>query len=222
MDVENLRDRLKGRLRELGISAREASRRAGFNVGYVGDIIDGRSKNPDADRILKLAESLDMDAHDLLGNSGSAWGEPVRRGGDALPFGEERRGGGRMIPLYGAPLPINRQFVPFNAEPVGRIPAPPMLLDVPEAFTALVPNNASAPRFFAGEIIYVNPSATAAPGNFVWVRRKDETVGIGRLVDMGADSFTLEFLGLEGADRTAEVAYDEVLAIKKIIGIAFG
>jgi transcriptional regulator with XRE-family HTH domain len=217
MDVDKLRERLKSRLRELGISAREASRRAGFNVGYVGDILDGRSKTPDADRILKLADSLDMDAADLLGDSRP----DLMRTGEAMPFGEERRSGGRMLPLYAAPLPINRQFVPFGAQPAGRVPCVFMLLDVPEAFAATVPNNASAPRFFAGEIIYVNPAATPAPGNFVWVRRKDESVGIGRLTDMGAESFRLEFLGLEGAERTADVPFDDVRAIKKIEAVAF-
>lgn len=219
MDADNLRDMLKGRLRELGISAREASRRAGLNLGYVGDILEGRSKTPDAANVIKLAESLDMDTADLLGDS--RLDARALKGGDALPFGEERRVGGRMLPLFAAPLPINRQFVPFAAEPVGRVPCVFMLLEVPGSFAATVPNNACAPRFFAGETVYVNPAVTPAPGDFVWVRRKDEQVAIGRLADMGSESFRLEFLGLENADRAAVVTYDDVRAIKRIEAAAF-
>lgn len=216
MDVENLREALKSRLRDLGISAREASRRAGFNVGYVGDILDGRSKAPDADRILKLAETLDMSAADLLGESVN----DSHRGG-GLPFGAETRAGGRMVPIYAAPLPINRQFVPFGTAPIGRMPCPAMLLDAPEAFAARVPNNSAAPRFHAGETILINPGASPAVGDFVWVRRKDESVAIARLAALGADSFELEFIGFTGGDARATVAYDEVRGIKRIVASVY-
>lgn len=220
MSDEKLRATLRGRLKEVGLSAREASRRLGKNLGYVGDIIEGRSKAPDAETVLRLADVLDLDATDLLGDSVPTFAVEERRFGEALPFGEERRIGGRMLALFAAPMPIRRQFVPFGAEPMGRVPCPPMLLDVPDAFAALVPNNASAPRYFAGETIYINPAATAAPGDFVWCRRNDEQVAIGRLADMGAESFKLEFLGLDDEGRVAEVPYSEVRAIKKIVASA--
>jgi transcriptional regulator with XRE-family HTH domain len=211
MAVENFREALRKRLRELGLSAREASRQLGRNLGYVGDIIEGRSKNPDADEVLRLAELLDMDAADLLGDSMPE----SRRHNEAPP-----RTLARMLPLYAAPLPINRQFVPFFAEPVGRVPAPPMLLDVADASAAVVPNNASAPRYFAGETVFLNPAATPAPGDFVLVQRDDDSVAIARLADMGAESFKLDFMGLEGAEAAAEIAYSEVRTIKKIVASA--
>lgn len=220
MDVDNLRAQLKGRLRELGISAREASRRAGFNVGYVGDILDGRSKTPDAERVLKLAESLDMDAAQLLGDSPLP-ARDSRSSREALPFGDERRIGGRMLPLMGAPLPMSRQFIPFLEEPIGTVPAPFMLLDVPDAFAAMVPNNVHAPRFNAGEMVYVNPAATPAPGESVWLRKKDNTVAIARLAAIGAESVSLLFFGLEGDERAAEVPYEDIKALKKIVAAAF-
>jgi hypothetical protein len=151
-----------------------------------------------------------MDAADLLGDSRS-------RGGDSRPFGEDRRTGGRMLPLYAAPLPVNRQFVPFGTEPVGRIPCVFILLDVPDAFAAAVPNNASAPRYFSGETICVNPAATPATGDFVWLRRSGGDVAIARLAEVGVDSFRLEFLGLEGDERTAEIGFEDVLTINKIV-----
>jgi hypothetical protein len=210
------RDAILCRLKELGISRREASRRLGRNMGYVDDILSGRSENPDADEVFRLVGLLDMDSVELLGESRSAPGvDPGFCRGENLPLGTVP--GVRMIPLYSAPLPLMRQFVPFNSEPTGRIPSPHMVRDTPGAFAAMVPNNASAPRFFAGECVIVNPAAAPAPGDFVWVRCNDETVAIARLTDMGADEFQLEFLGLLDDSRYAKVAYCEVKAINRIV-----
>jgi transcriptional regulator with XRE-family HTH domain len=212
---EKTRDVIRRRLKELGISRREASRRLGRNMGYVDDILSGRSENPDAEEVFRLIELLDMDSEEVLGESRPVTAADMPRRGENLPLGTVP--GVRMIPLYSAPLPLMRQFVPFSTEPTGRIPSPHMVRDTPGAFAAMVPNNASAPRFFAGELIVVNPAAAPAPGDFVWVQRNDETVAIARLKDMSANSFILEFLGLEGDSRTAEVAYSEVKAINRIV-----
>lgn len=223
MDVDNLRKRLKAVLSDKRIPAREASRRLGRNVGYVGDIISGKVKRPDVDEVLRLAEILDVDAVDLLGDSAPP--RPAREArlfsGEALPHGEERREGGRMIPLRAAPLPMSRQFIPFLEEPIGRVPCPPFLLDVPDAFAAMVPNNAHSPRFNAGEMVFVNPAATPAPGESVWVRRNDGMVAIARLAEIGAESIRLIFFGLEGDEREAEVSYADIAALKKIAAAAF-
>lgn len=213
MSVENLQGAIRQRLRELGISAREASRRAGFNVGYVGDILDGRSKRPDPEKILRLAKSLDMDAVDLLGDS--------PRAGDANPHDAEARTGARMIPVYSAPIPMLRQFVPFAKAPTGSMACPASLLEAADAFAAMVPSDSCAPRFRAGDTILVNPAATPAVGDYVFVRCEDDSVAIARLDSMDADSFELGFPGLEGDDAITHVRYDAAKAINRIVGALF-
>jgi transcriptional regulator with XRE-family HTH domain len=215
--VEKMRGVIRARLRDLGISAREASRRAGFNLGYVGDILEGRSKAPDADRVLKLADALDLDAAELLGESAAVAAES--RGADrgVRPLGDERRGGGRSVPLYAAPLPIKRAFLTFEPEPIGRVPCPIMLLDNVDAYAVTVPNDVNAPRYFPGEIIFPAPGRTPKIGDFVFVRCKDGTAGIGRLVELGGDSVLLHFPGLENAESRIEIRFDDLAAMHPVV-----
>jgi transcriptional regulator with XRE-family HTH domain len=215
--ADKLRHAIQVRLKDLRISEREASRRAGFNPGYVGDILEGRSKTPDAERVLRLVDALDLDGVDLLGDS--AVFSPESRGGDrgARPLGEERRGGGRSLPLYAAPLPINVPFLTFEAEPVGRVPCPAILLEIPDAYAVTVPNGVNTPRYFPGEIVYPFPGRTPKLGDFVFIRCKDGTAGIARLEGLTADSAKLQFLGLEGDDKRVELPFANLDAMHPIV-----
>src|SRR5665213_826342 len=66
--LATLINRIQARLRVLGISEREASRRAAFNLGYVNDLIQGKSKKgPQLPRLQKLAEALACDVEYLIG-----------------------------------------------------------------------------------------------------------------------------------------------------------
>jgi transcriptional regulator with XRE-family HTH domain len=216
-NVEKMRGTIRARLRDLGISAREASRRAGFNLGYVGDILEGRSKAPDAERVLKLADALDLDAAELLGESVAVAAESRNVDRGARPLGEERRGGGRTLPLYAAPLPINRQFIAFESEPVGRVPCPFMLLDNAEAYAVTVPNSASSPRYFPGEIVFPAPGRTPKIRDFVFIRCKGGDAGVGQLVELTGDSVVLDFPGLEGDESRAKIRFDDLSAMHPII-----
>lgn len=62
--------RITERLEALAISASEASRRAGFNKGYVRDLVTGRSRrNPTLTSLLTLAKILKCDVAYLDGTS---------------------------------------------------------------------------------------------------------------------------------------------------------
>jgi transcriptional regulator with XRE-family HTH domain len=212
---ERLRDVIRDRLADLRISAREASRRAGFNVGYVGDILEGRSKIPEQDRILRLAETLEFDPRDLLGDSLPLGGtsEPT----EVLPFGMEPREGGRMIPLYAASMPIGRPFLHYGDAPMGRVPAPVHVLSAPGAYAVLVPNDVCAPRFMAGETVVTKPGETPRVGDFVVARLGTGESGICRLLAVGADSARFGFPGLEGDAAESEIPFSELVTMHRIV-----
>jgi hypothetical protein len=186
-------------------------------LGYVGDILEGRSKAPDAERVLKLADALEVDAVDLLGDSAAVTAESRQADRGARPLGEERRGGGRTLPLYAARLPINRQFIGFESEPVGRVPCPFMLLDNVDAYAVTVPNSASSPRYFPGEIVFPAPGRTPKINDYVFIRCKDGAAGVARLLELTGDSVLLEFSGLEGDESRAEIRFDDLSAMHPII-----
>lgn len=54
----SLQKRLKAKLDETGINPHEAAKRAGLGDSFVRDILRGRSKNPTADKLEKLAKAL--------------------------------------------------------------------------------------------------------------------------------------------------------------------
>ena len=58
LDTERMRARLKARLREIGKTARGASREAGLGDSTIRNIMEGRSLQPKYDTILKLAKVL--------------------------------------------------------------------------------------------------------------------------------------------------------------------
>jgi transcriptional regulator with XRE-family HTH domain len=214
-----MRGVIRDRLRDLGISAREASRRAGFNLGYVGDILEGRSKAPDAERVLKLADALEVDAVELLGESAAVAAESRNVDRGARPLGEERRGGGRTIPLYAAPLPINRQFITFESEPVGRVPVPvrrcsttrkltPSRCRIARQRAAVFPWRGRLSRRLAGLRRF---------GDFVFIRCKGGDAGVGQLVELTGDSVVLDFPGLEGDESRAKIRFDDLSAMHPII-----
>lgn len=213
MPDQRLKEAIRTRLQELGISAREASRRAGKNLGYVGDILDGRSKAPEGENILRLAQALDMEAADLLGDSAAPRGST-----DPFALRREESRSTAMVPLYAAPLPISAAFIPYSWEPISRVQGLPAMLDPPAGYAVTVPNNMNAPRYLAGETIYVKPGVTPKEGDFVFVRRKDGMAGIGRMEKLNTDSLTLCIINGQDGESREDVALDDVESVHWIRG----
>lgn len=62
---------IAARMRALGIGQKHLAARAGLNETYVRDILVGKSRNPIAANLQKLAAALDLDAVDLLQLAGA-------------------------------------------------------------------------------------------------------------------------------------------------------
>lgn len=202
--IGKMRTRIKSRLVELRISAREASRRAGFNVGYVGDFLEGRAKNPEIGRIMRLYDALEIPRAELTGEIESG-------GGDA-------RAAGTMgeIPLFAAQGPSVRAFVPFRPAPVGSVPALPSLRTNDDAYAVEVFNEVNAPRYLPGETAYVSPTAAIRSGDFVFIRRHDDTAGIARAAAMDEGHVAVEFVAAPG--RSELIAWSDITSMHRIVG----
>jgi phage repressor protein C with HTH and peptisase S24 domain len=75
-----LRDRLRARARQLGISPADLATLAGVNRSFVYDILRARSTRPSAERLDRIAEVLKVDRDWLLHGEGQVEG--------ALPAGD--------------------------------------------------------------------------------------------------------------------------------------
>lgn len=205
--MDAMRKVVDNRLKSLGISAREASRRIpGANVGYVGDFLSGRSKAPEADRVMALAQAIDLPVSALIGDE--AGGVVATRVMQAPPLPAH------TIPLYAARLALNRAVQAIDAVPNRSAPGIYVTEGVDGAFAVTVPNDQNAPRYMAGELVYVSPTATVRPGDFVFARFGIEGAGIFRLDAIEDDSFVLSTIAEPESLRrpTGEVELFKVVA----------
>jgi len=208
--LDVVRQRVRARLAALRISAREASRRAGFNVGYVGDFLEGRSKSPETDRIVRLADALEMPLSALIG------GEEEKAA--IAPLKVELSAPGH-IPLFAAKPPTTRAFVDFRADPIEQIETPPVLRDVKGGYAVEVFNSCSEPRYFPGETVYVSPTAAVRPGDFVFVRLATGS-GIARFVGEEGDGVRFEILNPVDEDVSTLAQNKDVRSYHRIVGSA--
>lgn len=82
-------------------------------------------------------------------------------------------GSGRDLPIMGAVRGGSDGFYFNEGEPKEYVRRPPLLEGVANAFALYVDGDSMEPRYFAGEILYVNPNRPVTRGCFVAVELAD-------------------------------------------------
>ncbi len=212
--MKGLAQRIKARLDALGLAEREASRRAGFGVSYVGDIIHGRSKEPATPRLMKLAQVLECDLDYLIGRQATA----RRVSGESRSFGAETENSvstQRLIDLFSSSSLSDDLWVRMSAGAVDKVPVIPPLTHVQNAYAWSISTPHMEPRYFVGETIYLHPGVIPRIGDFVLVKLKSGNVTIARLAETGPE-VRLSFL----AGGEAKVAMEDIEFIHRVVGSA--
>ena len=207
-----MRQRLKTKLEEKGISPRALSLSIGANHSYVTQILGGKGCIPSADRLARLAEALGTSADYLAARSNHA--DPVQsevglqdRHIDWNPPRREEPG----IPLVGtgdcADLEVSDESgrmvtverSSFDPEYHARyIVRPAALRGARDLYAIYFHGESMMPRFEPGEIGIVDPSRHARPGDYIVVQlnsgESDEVVSVlvKRLVRATNSELTLE------------------------------
>lgn len=75
--------------------------------------------------------------------------------------------GGQRMPLYGHAVGGKHGEFVLNGNKIDDILAPPMLRGVREAYGVYVVGESMEPRYFAGEVLYINPRVPIRKGDFV-------------------------------------------------------
>jgi len=60
MEPSEVARAVERRMKALGLSPKSLSKKAGLNETFVRDLLEGRSRNPRADSLQKLARGLDL------------------------------------------------------------------------------------------------------------------------------------------------------------------
>lgn len=74
---------------------------------------------------------------------------------------------GVLIPVMGQGAAGPDGSFEFNGEPISYIPAPPRLTHVRGAYAVYVRGDSMEPRYFSGEVVYVDPHKQPERGRFV-------------------------------------------------------
>jgi len=136
--------------------------------------------------------------------------------------GNYRVTGGRhpRLPIVGSPAPGDEERILVDDRPHGEILAPPQLEGVKGAKAVYVRGRAMEPRYYAGEVIYLNPARSPNPGDFIFITVREPAfaaeVGYVRQY-LGSDLVSVRVSTLN-PKREQLIPRHEVVAIATVVG----
>jgi transcriptional regulator with XRE-family HTH domain len=124
------------------------------------------------------------------------------------------------LPIIGLPAPGDAEHILVDGAKHGDLPAPPQLEAVSGASAVYVRGHAMEPRYFAGEVVYLNPNRKPNPGDFVFLVVKEPNyatpVGyVRRLVSQDLVHITVSTVNPR---EQQHFPLDQVVSIATIVG----
>jgi len=213
MDV---RDLLRVKLTERGLSMKEASERIGRNHAYLQQFLErGIPAALPEEARERLAELLGVPQEELRGTGPASRSSrpaylrlPPSPPGDRIPVMGVAEGGGEGRSLW-------------NGEIVDYVPRPPVLSGAPNGYATYVIGTSMEPRYHPGELIYVHPGKPVNLGAYVLVQIKPPEEGspplalIKRLAKKSATRIVLEQFN---PPRQFDIPVRDLVSMHRIIG----
>jgi phage repressor protein C with HTH and peptisase S24 domain len=163
-----MHERLRARIRQLGMSVADVAREAGVNRSFVYDILRGRSQVPNLEKLTRVASVVKVELEWLLSGKGRVQGgDPITEDYHnefvAIQYAAVRpsMGGGAIVEADGRP---GRDFHFRRAWIRDRLKAAPSMLRV-----MAVEGDSMTPTLIDGDVILVdmNQRQPLPPGVFV-------------------------------------------------------
>lgn len=186
MSAFSLATRIQERLDALGMSARAASLRATGSDNTIRHILNGRSGNPRVDTLAKIAAVLETTPEWLLQGDPSSSPKPVAEHlrGEVAPAAVPYPYPSNLpndLPVLGTAAgalihdeDLGKEFEGFHLEAtvIQYVRRPPALQHVKEAYSLFVEGDSMYPMHPPGELRFVHPLRSAAPGDSVIVQTR--------------------------------------------------
>ena len=194
-----LHERIKRRIAELGLSEEAASLRVGNDRSYFRKLFDRPNSNPRADTLLKIAAALEADETWLLGKASDPADVAVQFETEVNYLPAENRV--VIVQPKNIPRATNRQSTPpaparadmpldvpvmgtaagshlrgafqFDGGIVDYVRRPPALVGAREIYGLYVEGSSMEPQYFPGDLIYVHPHRPARVGDIVVIQCKN-------------------------------------------------
>jgi len=124
------------------------------------------------------------------------------------------------LPIVGLPAPGDKERIIIDGSARGEIPAPPQLENVSGAKAVYVRGRAMEPRYFQGEVVYLDPNRPPNPGDFVLVTLKEPNypVDIAYIRQYLGEDLVHVHLGTLNPKRDHLVSRQNLIAMATIVG----
>ena len=126
----------------------------------------------------------------------------------------------RRLPIVGLPAPGDDERILVDGAAHGEIAAPPQLDAIADAKAVYVRGHAMEPRYYPGEVVYLNPARQPNPGDFVFITVQEPgfpaAVGYIRQF-LGADLVHFRLLALNPR-REQLIARHDLVEMATIVG----
>jgi phage repressor protein C with HTH and peptisase S24 domain len=162
--MDSVRELVVARVAEIGETLKSVSRSLGRNDAYLQQFVHrGVPGKLPEDVRHALAGLLGVDEARLRADGALERASAPPRNAAIGPAVQIT---GR-IPLFGQAVGGRDGQFPFNGNRITDIAAPPSLAGVPDAYAVAVVGASMEPRYFAGEMLFVNPRLPVRAGDFV-------------------------------------------------------
>jgi transcriptional regulator with XRE-family HTH domain len=124
------------------------------------------------------------------------------------------------LPIVGLPAPGDKERIIIDGSARGEIPAPPQLENVSGAKAVYVRGRAMEPRYFQGEVVYLDPNRPPNPGDFVLVTLKEPNypVDVAYIRQYLGEDLVHVHLGTLNPKRDHLVSRQNLIAMATIVG----
>lgn len=217
--MDSVRDLIVQRLKDRGISMKEASERLGRNAAYIQQFVErGIPKKIPEDVRPALAAMLGIEERILKGSL-----VPVN-GATKKPLTFVRPGATltaeNFIKVLGMAECGPDGWSLWNGEIIDQVPRPPGLTHAPQAYAVYAVGHSMEPRYEAGELVYVHPGKPVTPGCYVLVQLVPKEEGeapravLKRLVKRTGSKVILSQFAPE---KTFEIKADEIVSMHRVV-----
>jgi transcriptional regulator with XRE-family HTH domain len=126
----------------------------------------------------------------------------------------------RRLPVVGSPAPGDEERILIDATPRGEVLAPPQLEGVEGAKAVYVRGRAMEPRYYSGEIVYLNPNRPPNPGDFVFLTIKETSfpAGVGYIRQFAGSDLVSVRVYTINPKREELIPLQAVIEIATIVG----
>lgn len=161
-----MKDKIRQRLKDLGLSARKASLKVGPNADLIRSVLRDRTQDPRGETLRRIATALEVSPEWLLGDAADAPPPPMLRqdltgslwGDGGMP---------RDVPVYGTAAGALATSFEFSGGIVDRVARPPGLAGAPDAYALYVTGTSMEPEHRHGDLRFVHPHRPVRPGDTV-------------------------------------------------------